>query len=372
MAKNQNNPFPNDLINTISLGDTIHVLKELPDSSVDVIFADPPYNMQLDGKLQRADGGIFKGVDTAEWDKFDSLEAYKEFTKSWLLEAKRVLKKDKSSLWVIGSYQNIYIVGCVLQELGFWIINDIVWSKTNSTPNFLGTKFTNRQETMLWATPTQKTKYHFNYKTMKALNGGKQMTSVWDIPISSGNERIKTEDGEKLHPTQKPEKLLYNIILSSSKEGDLVLDPFMGSGTTGAIAKRLGRNFFGIERDETYREYALKRIEKEKYEPDDFTKAMFDQKQPKIKFHDLVKLGYIDKNEHLYFKQTDLQVEISNQKEFFYQGEHYGISKLASILSNKSTNGWDAWFVKRNDRYVALSELRKDFWEKEFGFKIYE
>lgn len=264
MAKNQNNPFPNDLINTISLGDTIHVLKELPDSSVDVIFADPPYNMQLDGKLQRADGGIFKGVDTAEWDKFDSLEAYKEFTKSWLLEAKRVLKKDKSSLWVIGSYQNIYIVGCVLQELGFWIINDIVWSKTNPTPNFLGTKFTNRQETMLWATPTQKTKYHFNYKTMKVLNGGKQMTSVWDIPISSGNERIKTEDGEKLHPTQKPEKLLYNIILSSSKEGDLVLDPFMGSGTTGAIAKRLGRNFFGIERDETYREYALKRIEKEK------------------------------------------------------------------------------------------------------------
>lgn len=372
MVKNRNNPFPDHLINTISLGDTVQVLKELPDSSVDVIFADPPYNMQLEGKLQRADGGIFKGVDTAEWDKFDSLESYKEFTKSWLIEAKRVLKKDKSSLWVIGSYQNIYIVGSVLQELGFWIINDIVWSKTNPTPNFLGTKFTNRQETMIWATPTQKTKYHFNYKTMKALNGGKQMTSVWDISISSGNERIKTKDGEKLHPTQKPEKLLYNVILSSTKEGDLVLDPFMGSGTTGAMAKRLGRNFFGIERDVEYREYALKRIEKENYVSDDFTKAVFDQKPPKVKFHDLIKKGFVDKNERLYFKQTGIQVEISNQKEIYYQGEHYGISKLASLLSGRSTNGWDAWFVKRNGHYVVLSELRKILWKKEFDFKIYE
>lgn len=372
MVKNRNNPFPDHLINTISLGDTVQVLKELPDSSVDVIFADPPYNMQLEGKLQRADGGIFKGVDTAEWDKFDSLETYKEFTKSWLMEAKRVLKKDKSSLWVCGSYQNIYIVGCVLQELSFWIINDIVWSKTNPTPNFLGTKFTNKQETMLWATPTQKTKYRFNYKTMKKLNGGKQMTSVWDIPISSGSERIKTKDGEKLHPTQKPEKLLYNVILSSSQNGDLILDPFMGSGTTGAMAKRLGRNFFGIERNEVYREHALKRIEKEVCVPDDFTNAVFDQKPPKVRFHDLVERGYIDKNEHLYFKQTDLKVEISNQKEICYQNEHYGISKLASLLSNKSANGWDVWFVKRKSQYISLSELRKSFWEKEFNFKIYE
>ena len=285
------------MLNSITLGESIELLKKIPDSSVDLIFADPPYNMQIEGTLKRTNGTNFKGVEGVEWDEFESIEHYKQFTREWLIEAKRVLKVDRSSLWVIGSFQNIYIVGDVLQELGFWLVNDIIWSKTNPTPNFLGTKFTNKQETLIWATPSSKTKYTFNYKTMKELNGGKQMTSVWEIPVASGNERLKDDEGNKLHPTQKPEKLLYNVIISSSKKGDLILDPFMGSGTTAAMAKRLGRNFYGIEKNEKYRMYALQRVENEKVTRDDFINAKFDIKPPRVKFLDLVKYKYIDKEE---------------------------------------------------------------------------
>ncbi|MCS4487723.1 DNA-methyltransferase [Streptococcus sciuri] len=366
----KNNIFPPELVNTICLGDSIEILKQLPESSVDLIFADPPYNMQLEGKLKRTDGSIFQGVDTVQWDKFSTLESYKRFTRAWLIEAQRVLKKDKSSLWVIGSFQNIYIVGDILQELGFWIINDIVWSKTNPTPNFLGTKFTNKQETLIWATPTKNTKYHFNYKTMKVLNGGKQMTSVWEIPVASGNERIKTDDGEKLHPTQKPEKLLYNIIISSSKQKDLILDPFMGSGTTGALAKRLGRNFFSIERDEKYREYAINRIENEETISDDFTNAKFDIKAPRVRFCELVNLGYISRDEKIFFKKTNHYAYVSTEKELFYNGNHYGISKLGGVLSGKGSNvnGWDVWFVERDEKRISLSMIRSEYRRKELGF----
>lgn len=367
----RNNKFPSELINTISLGDTIETLRALPDSSVDMIFADPPYNMQVEGTLKRTDGTDFKGVEGHEWDEFDSIKHYKDFTREWLIEAQRVLKKDKSSLWVIGSFQNIYIVGDVLQELGYWLINDIVWSKTNPTPNFLGTKFTNRQETLLWATPTSKTKYHFNYKTMKELNGGKQMTSVWDIPVSSGNERIKDDDGEKLHPTQKPEKLLYNVIISSTKKGDLVVDPFMGSGTTGAMAKRLGRNFFGIEREEKYRDYALRRIENEVEQNDDFINAKFDVKPPRVKFKDLVISNYISKDEKVYFRKTDIFATISDTKELHYDNGDYGISKLGGILSGSESNanGWDVWCVERDGKKVPISVIRDSYRTEKLGFK---
>lgn len=355
--------FPKKLINTITLGDTIEKLKELPDNSVDLIFADPPYNMQLEGSLKRTDGTEFKGVEGLYWDEFESIQAYKEFTRQWLMEAQRVLKKNKSSLWVIGSFQNIYIVGDVLQELGFWIINDIIWSKTNPTPNFMGTKFTNRQETLLWATPSQKTKYHFNYKTMKELNGGKQMTSVWDIPISSGNERIKDSDGKKLHPTQKPEKLLYNVIISSTNKGDVIVDPFMGSGTTGAMAKRLGRSFYGIERDKKYHEYAVRRIMNEEIEDDDFINAIFDVKPPRVKFSDLVEANYINKKEKIFFKNTNIVAYVSLEKELVYEGKHYGISKLGGILSGRESNvnGWDAWFVDRDNKKIPLKEIRNSY-----------
>lgn len=366
----KNNTFPENLVNTIYLGDTIETLKTLPDNSVDLIFADPPYNMQVEGTLKRVNGTDFDGVEGNDWDEFDSLAHYREFTYSWLKEAKRVLKKDRSSLWVIGSFQNIYVVGSILQDLGYWLINDIVWSKTNPTPNFMGTKFTNRQETLLWATPTKNTKYKFNYKTMKELNGGKQMTSVWDIPVSSGSERIKDDEGKKLHPTQKPEKLLYNVIISSSSEGDLILDPFMGSGTTGAMAKRLGRNFFGIERDNRYRTFALKRISEEITIQDDFTKAIFDIKPPRVRFKDLVEADYISKEELLYFKKSDKSAKVSSEKELEFDGKHYGISKLGGILEGKDTNanGWNVWFVKRNDKYISLDEIRKEYRQKELGF----
>ncbi|GAA2958318.1 LlaDCHIB [Ligilactobacillus murinus DSM 20452 = NBRC 14221] len=368
--KKNNNVFPKDLTNTIHLGDAIDTLKTLPDNSVDMIFADPPYNMQIEGTLKRTDGTNFDGIEGNKWDEFDSLQHYREFTYAWLKEAKRVLKKDVSSLWVIGSFQNIYVVGSILQDLGYWLINDIVWSKTNPTPNFMGTKFTNRQETLLWATPAKNTKYKFNYKTMKALNGGKQMTSVWDIPVSSGRERIKDDNGNKLHPTQKPEKLLYNVIVSSSSEGDLILDPFMGSGTTGAMAKRLGRNFFGIERDEHYRDFALKRISSEITIQDDFTKATFDIKPPRVRFWDLIEANYISKDELIYFKKSDKVAKISTKKELEFDGEHYGISKLGGILEGKSTNanGWIVWFVKRDNKYVSLDEIRRKYRQKELGF----
>ncbi len=357
------NEFPKELVNTITLGDTIETLKSLPDDSVDLIFADPPYNMQTSGVLKRVDGSTFSGVDS-DWDKFDSLESYSQFTREWLLEAQRVLKKDKSSLWVCGSYQNIYIVGSILQELGFWIINDVVWSKKNPTPNLKGSKFTNKQETLLWATPTKKTKYTFNYKTMKKYNNDKQMTSVWEIPIASGNERLKDENGKKVHPTQKPEELLYRVILSSTKKGDLVVDPFMGTGTTGAMCKRLGRNFFGIERDKTYRSYALDRIDKEVVLNDDFINARFDIKPPKVKFKELVDKNYISADEPIYFRgDEDIVAYVSSEKELFYNNEHWGISKLAGVLDNKTenSNGWDAWYVKRNNSFVVIDELRKKY-----------
>lgn len=366
--------FPKELLNTITLGDSVNELKKLPDNSVDMLFADPPYNMQVEGKLLRSNGQEFSGVEGSEWDEFESLNSYKEFTRLWLVEAKRVLKKERSSLWVIGSFQNIYMVGNILQELGFWIINDIVWSKTNPTPNFLGTKFTNRQETLIWATPSKKTKYTFNYKTMKELNGGKQMTSVWDIPVSSGNERIKDSDGKKLHPTQKPDKLMYNVIISSTKKGDLIVDPFMGSGTTGAIAKRLQRKFYGIEKDPRYHKYALDRIKKEVIIDDDFVNAVPDIKPPRIKFKDLVANHYISTTEKIFFKKTNVYANISTIKELEYQGNHYGISRLGGILSNSSTNanGWDVWYVLRNSQYISLSQIRDLYREERLGFKKYE
>ena len=237
-------------LNKVLEGDCIESLKKLPDASVDMIFADPPYFMQTDGVLLRSNGQKFAGIDD-DWDKFADYEEYDAFTNSWLKECKRVLSPN-GSIWVIGAFQNIYRVGYIMQNLGFWILNDVVWSKPNAVPNFGGTRFQNSHETMLWCTKNQKAKYTFNYKTMKEVNGGKQHKSVWDIGICIGSERIKGPDGKKAHPTQKPEQLLHKVILSSTKPGDVVLDPFFGTGTTGAVAKRLGRNFIGLDNSLEY------------------------------------------------------------------------------------------------------------------------
>jgi len=248
-------------LDTIIHGDCIEELKKIPDNSIDLIFADPPYNMQLENNLYRPNNTKVDGVDD-EWDKFSSFEEYDIFCTSWLAECKRILK-DTGTIWVIGSYHNIYRVGNIMLNMGFWILNDVTWNKTNPMPNFMGTRFTNATETLLWCSKNKKNKkYTFNHKLMKKYNGNKQMTSVWRIGLCIGKERLKGEDGKKSHSTQKPEELLKRVILSTTKQGDIILDPFFGTGTTGAVAKKLKRHFIGIEKEEKYITLAHNRIEK--------------------------------------------------------------------------------------------------------------
>ena len=234
--------------NSITKGDSLELLKKIPDKSIDLVFADPPYNLQLRDTLYRPDQTTVEAV-TNDWDKFDTYQAYDEFCLIWLKECKRVLK-DGGALWVIGSYHNILRLGTSIQNLGFWILNDIIWHKTNPMPNFRGTRFTNAHETLLWCTTSRKAKYTFNYQNLKELNEGKQMRSDWHIPICSGKERLRKDNNQRSHPTQKPEALLYRIMVSSTNKGDMVLDPFLGSGTTAVMAKKLKRNFIGFEQDQ--------------------------------------------------------------------------------------------------------------------------
>src|SRR6476469_6326563 len=244
--------------NVILKGDCVAQMDRLPEASVDLVFADPPYNMQLGGELHRPDNSRVDGIDE-DWDRFGDFASYDAFTRAWLASARRVLK-DTGSMWVIGSYHNIFRVGAILQDLGYWVLNDIVWRKTNPMPNFRGTRFTNAHETLIWASTGEKARYHFNYRAMKTLNDELQMRSDWVIPICGGQERLK-DDGHKAHPTQKPEALLYRVLLATTEKGDVVLDPFFGTGTTGAVAKRLGRQWIGCEREDAYRQVALERIE---------------------------------------------------------------------------------------------------------------
>ena len=242
----------------ILVGDCVELMNSLPECSVDLIFADPPYNLQLKGDLHRPDNSRVDAVND-HWDQFDSFRAYDDFTNAWLSAARRILKKD-GAIWVIGSYHNIFRVGSAVQNQGFWILNDVVWRKSNPMPNFRGMRFTNAHETLIWASKSDKSKYTFNYEALKALNEGTQMRSDWTLPICTGHERLKNEKGEKAHPTQKPESLLYRVLLGTTNVGDLVLDPFFGTGTTGAVCKMLGRNFIGLEREESYVKVAEKRI----------------------------------------------------------------------------------------------------------------
>ena len=247
-------------LNKILLGDCIELMRGIPDGSVDAVFADSPYNLQLGQKtLYRPEDQTAARAVRDTWDAFESNFEYDEFTRAWLSECKRVLRPD-GAMWVIGTYHNIFRVGAILQDLGFWILNDIVWVKTNPMPNFRGTRFTNAHETLIWATPTKTGKYTFNYETMKKLNGGKQMRSDWDMNICLGEERLKGADGKSLHNTQKPMDLLRRVILASTKPGDIILDPFVGSGTTAATARELGRQFIGIDREETYVNAARERV----------------------------------------------------------------------------------------------------------------
>ncbi len=344
-------------INKIVLGDTIETLKKFKDESVDLIFADPPYFMQTEGELLRTDGTKFVGVEDS-WDKFNDYKDYDEFSYNWLKECKRILKKD-GTIWVIGAFQNIYRLGYIMQNLGFWILNDVIWSKTNAVPNFGGTRFQNAHETLLWCGKTKNSKYTFNYKTMKYLNGGKQDKSVWNLSICIGNERIKGADGKKAHSTQKPEKLLEKIIVSSSKPEDIVLDPFFGTGTTGAIAKRYGRNFIGIEREKDYIDIAKTRLLNEINESNDITNLSLEVKPPKVPLQDLIKCGYIKIDQELYNKEGLVICRVRENGKVYDKDQELSIHKMsAKYLHRSNSNGWDYFYTNYKDNFICINELR--------------
>lgn len=349
-------------VDNIICGDTIEKLKDIPNESVDLIFADPPYNMQTSGELIRADGSIFNGINES-WDKFSSLEQYDKFSYQWLSECRRILKDD-GAIWVIGSFQNIYRLGYIMQNLGFWILNDIIWSKPNAVPNFTGTRFQNSHETLLWCSKSKNSKYTFNYKTMKHLNKDKQDKSVWDISICIGNERLKDDNNKKIHPTQKPENLLYKIIISSSKPNDIILDPFFGTGTTGAIAKRNNRHYIGIEREPLYCKYAQERIDNITTIIDDINDLTYEVKPPKVPIKNLIINDYLVTNEILYNKNGTAICKLNFDGTVTDNEETLSIHKMSAKKLNKlSSNGWSYFYVMRNNELISIDKLRYDYFE---------
>ncbi|GMB89842.1 Adenine specific DNA methyltransferase [Helicobacter ailurogastricus] len=344
--------------NTILQGDCATILTTLPSGSVDFIFADPPYFMQTQGELLRVGGAKFAGV-AEEWDKFKDFTHYDSFSQAWLAECRRVLKTN-GSICVIGSFQNIYRLGALMQDLGFWVINDIIWAKSNPVPNFNGTRLCNAHETLLWCAKDKKASFTFNYKTLKALNGGKQEKSIWEIPLCVGAERLKDSKGQKLHPTQKPERLLEKLLLMATKPGDLVLDPFVGTGTTGAVAKRLGRNFLGIEKDSHYIRAALARITSTPIKMDAFSRLECEKKPPKVPMKTLVDSGYLLVGQALCSPSGVEQCQIlpSGQVQDS-SGAVLSIHKMSAKLLNKiNHNGWDYFYTHHKGQFIPLNDLR--------------
>jgi len=342
-------------------GDCIEVLKGLPDKSVDMVFADPPYNLQLGGDLLRPDNSKVDAVDD-DWDKFDSFAAYDAFTRAWLGECRRVLK-DEGSLWVIGSYHNIFRLGAAMQDLGFWVLNDIIWRKSNPMPNFKGTRFTNAHETLIWAAKSREQKrYTFNYDALKAFNEDTQMRSDWTLALCTGNERLKDENGDKAHPTQKPEALLHRVILSASRVGDVILDPFFGTGTTGAAAKRLGRHFVGIERDETYAKLAEKRIKAViPAAPEDLVVTGSKKAEPKVPFGALVEAGLLAPGDKLYCPKGDHEARVRADGSLVSGALTGSIHKLGALLENApACNGWTYWRFKTDTGLRPIDALRAE------------
>ena len=324
-------------------GDCIEILASLPEQSVDLIFADPPYNLQLQQELWRPNMTRVDAVDDA-WDRFDDLAAYDRFTRAWLAGCRRVLK-DGGTIWTIGSYHNIYRVGAALQDLGFWILNDVVWAKVNPMPNFRGVRFTNAHETLIWAQKRKGARYTFNYQAMKALNDGLQMRSDWEIPLCRGAERIKV-DGEKAHATQKPEALLYRVILSSSNPGDVVLDPFFGTGTTGAVARRLRRRWIGIERDEEYVRVAQRRIDAVEPTGDPAALSFASKRdRARIPFGALLERGLLRPGERLYFRdREDASALVLASGELSWRDVTGSIHAVGRAIQGGPCNGWEHWF----------------------------
>ena len=350
-----------DILDSIVKGDCVAALDALPENSVDVIFADPPYNLQLDGDLHRPDQSKVDAVDD-HWDQFDSFQAYDAFTRAWLLAARRVLKPN-GTIWVIGSYHNIFRVGATLQDLGFWILNDVVWRKTNPMPNFRGRRFQNAHETMIWASRDQNAKgYTFNYEALKAANEDLQMRSDWLFPICNGGERLKDEDGDKVHPTQKPEALLARVLMATSRPGDVVLDPFFGSGTTGAVAKRLGRRFVGIEREQAYIDAATARIDAVEPADESTLKLVASKRaQPRVAFVALLEAGLLKPGAVLTDTKRRWQATVQADGSLAHGGEQASIHRTGAVVQGlDACNGWTFWHYEEDGALLPIDTLRAE------------
>jgi modification methylase len=360
MAKQKQAAGSGDLPrNQILDGDCIEVMNGLPEGSVDLIFADPPYNLQLKGDLHRPDSSKVDAVDD-DWDKFASFAAYDKFTRAWLKAAHRVLKPN-GAIWVIGSYHNIFRVGASLQDTGFWVLNDVVWRKSNPMPNFRGVRLTNAHETMIWASKSEKSKYTFNYEALKSLNEGIQMRSDWVIPICNGHERLKDENGDKAHPTQKPEALLHRVIVASTNPGDVVLDPFFGTGTTGAVAKKLGRDFIGIEREAKYRKVAKRRIDDaRKYDSQALQVTQSKRSEPRVPFGQVVERGMLRPGEMLMSLNGRHTAKVRADGTLVTSDTKGSIHQVGAALEGApSCNGWTYWCFKREGKSVPIDLLRQ-------------
>ncbi|MBX7249522.1 MAG: site-specific DNA-methyltransferase [Caulobacteraceae bacterium] len=343
----------------VHIGECVEILRTLPDKSVDLVFADPPYNLQLGGDLLRPDNSKVDAVDDA-WDQFASFEHYDRFTREWLAECRRVLKDD-GTIWVIGSYHNVFRLGVAIQDLGYWVLNDIIWRKANPMPNFKGTRFTNAHETLIWAAKSRGQKrYTFNYDALKAFNEDVQMRSDWTLALCTGEERLKDENGQKAHPTQKPEALLHRVLLAASKPGDVVLDPFFGTGTTGAAAKRLGRRWIGVERDETYAKLARKRIAKvTAASPEDLEVMGSKKAEPRIPFGTIVEAGLLRPGDRLYCPKGQHEARVRADGSLVHGNLSGSIHKLGALLENApACNGWTYWRFKTDKGYASIDTLR--------------
>ncbi len=345
-------------LNQIIAGDCVEVMRGLPEASVDLIFADPPYNLQLRGDLHRPDNSRVDAVDDA-WDQFASFEAYDKFTQAWLTEAKRLLKPN-GAIWVIGSYHNIFRVGAALQNQGFWILNDVIWRKSNPMPNFRGKRFTNAHETMIWASKSEGGKYTFNYEALKALNEGVQMRSDWVLPLCTGHERLKDAHGDKAHPTQKPESLLHRLLVGSTNPGDVVLDPFFGTGTTGAVAKMLGRDFIGIEREAAYRKVAEARIARvRKFDSEALETTASKRAEPRVPFGQVVERGMLRPGEVL-ISPRGATAKVRADGSLISSDAKGSIHQVGAALEGApSCNGWTYWNFRRDGKMVSIDILRQ-------------
>ena len=346
-------------LNTILAGDCIEVMNGLPEASVDLIFADPPYNLQLRGDLHRPDNSQVDAVDDA-WDQFASFEVYDRFTREWLAAARRLLKPT-GAIWVIGSYHNIFRVGAALQDSGFWILNDVIWRKSNPMPNFRGKRFTNAHETMIWASKEEGAKYTFNYEALKSLNEGIQMRSDWVLPLCTGHERLKDENGDKAHPTQKPEGLLHRVLVGATNPGDVVLDPFFGTGTTGAVAKMLGRDYIGIEREESYRKVAEKRLANtRRYDRAALEVSASKRAAPRVPFGQLIERGMLRPGEELYSLNNRHKAKVRADGTLVGDDVKGSIHQVGAALEGApSCNGWTYWCIKRDGKKVPIYILRQ-------------